>query len=103
MLPPTDKAREDEGQAELKRRGNKGKNHDTRRKFTNLEDASRGTSVDPHRFVQCPVERGVVVAELLPQCLLGLGTGEVSRRRVGALPLLLRTRRGAVPSRENPA
>jgi hypothetical protein len=37
-----------------------------------------------------------MVAELLPQHLLGLGTGEVSRRNVGALPLLLRVRRGAV-------
>jgi hypothetical protein len=72
ILPPTDKAREDEGQEELKRRGNKGKNHETRRKFTNLEDTPRGTSVEPHRFVQCPVERGAVVAELLPQCLLNL-------------------------------
>jgi hypothetical protein len=52
--------------------------------------------VDPQRFVQRPVEQSVVVAKLLPQCLLGLGTGEVGRRRVGALPLLLRTRHGAV-------
>jgi hypothetical protein len=58
--------------------------------------------MDRQRFVQRLVERGAVVAELLPQCLLGLSTGEVSRRRVGALPLLLRTRRGAVRSREDP-
>jgi hypothetical protein len=44
-----------------------------------------------------------MVTELLPQRLLGLGTGEVSRRRVGALPLLLRARRGAVQSREDRA
>jgi hypothetical protein len=31
-----------------------------------LEDAPRGTAVDPQRFVQRPVERGVVVAELSP-------------------------------------
>jgi hypothetical protein len=58
--------------------------------------------MDPQRFIQRPVERGVVVAELLPQSLLGLGTSEVSRWRVGALPLLLRTRCGAVQSREDP-
>jgi hypothetical protein len=39
-----------------------------------------------------------MVAELLPQRLLGLGTGEVSRRHVDALPLLLRMRREAVRS-----
>jgi hypothetical protein len=59
--------------------------------------------MDPQCFIQHPIERGAVVAELLPQCLLGLGTGEVSRRRVGAFPLLLWTRRGAVRSRDNPA
>jgi hypothetical protein len=37
-----------------------------------------------------------MVAEFLPQCLLGLGIGEVGRRRVDTFPLLLRTRRGAV-------
>jgi hypothetical protein len=39
-----------------------------------------------------------MVAELLPQRLLGLGTGEVSRRCVDAFPLLLLTRRGAIRS-----
>jgi hypothetical protein len=39
-----------------------------------------------------------MVAELLPQRLLSLGTGEVSRRRVDALPLLLRMRNGAAQS-----
>jgi hypothetical protein len=58
--------------------------------------------MDPQRFVQRSVERSVVVAKLLPQCLLGLGTDEVGRRRVGVLPLRLRTRRGAIRSRENP-
>jgi hypothetical protein len=42
-----------------------------------------------------------MVAELLPQRLLGLATGEVSRRRVGAFLLLLRACHGAVRSRED--
>jgi hypothetical protein len=37
-----------------------------------------------------------MVAEFLPQRLFRLGIGEVSRWRVDAFPLLLRTRRGAV-------
>jgi hypothetical protein len=37
-----------------------------------------------------------VVAELLPQRLLGLGLAEVGQRRARALPLRLWTRRGAV-------
>jgi hypothetical protein len=59
--------------------------------------------MDPQRFIQRLVEPGTMVTELLPQCLLSLGTGEVSRRRVGALPPLLRTCHGAIRSRENPA
>jgi hypothetical protein len=59
--------------------------------------------MDPQRFVQRPVERGAMVAELLPQHPLGLGTGEVSRRRDDTLPLLLRARRGAIRSREDRA
>jgi hypothetical protein len=59
--------------------------------------------MDPQRFVQRSVERSAMVAELLPQRLLGLSAGEVGRRRVATLPLLLRTRRGAVRSRDNPA
>jgi hypothetical protein len=59
--------------------------------------------MDPQRFVQRPVERDAVVPKLLPQCLLGLGTSEVSRRRVGALPLLLRAHCGTVRSREDRA
>jgi hypothetical protein len=51
--------------------------------------------VDPQRLVQCPVERGAVVAEFLPQRLLGLGFAEVGRLRIDALLFLLRTRRGA--------
>jgi hypothetical protein len=45
--------------------------------------------VDPQRLVQCPVERGTVVAELLPQLLLGLSIGEVGRQRDGMFPSLL--------------
>jgi hypothetical protein len=37
-----------------------------------------------------------MVAEFLPQCLLGMGIGEVGRRRVDAFLLLLWTRRDAV-------
>jgi hypothetical protein len=44
-----------------------------------------------------------MVVELLPQRLLCLGTGEVSQRRIGALPLLLWARHGAVRSREDRA
>jgi hypothetical protein len=39
-----------------------------------------------------------MVAEFLPQRLLGLGIGEVGRWRVDAFPLLLWVRRGAVRS-----
>jgi hypothetical protein len=52
--------------------------------------------VDPQRLVQRPVERGVMVAALLPQLLLGLGICEVGRWRDGAFPLLLRARCGAI-------
>jgi hypothetical protein len=101
ILPPMGKAREDGGQEERKRGRNKGKKHEARRQITNPEDAPCGTSMDPHRFVQRPVELGTMVAELLPQRLLGLSTGEVSRRCVGGLPLLLWARCGAVRSRED--
>jgi hypothetical protein len=37
-----------------------------------------------------------VVAELLPQLLLGLGIGEVGRQRDGVFPLLLRARHDAI-------
>jgi hypothetical protein len=42
------------------------RDYKTRREATNLEDAPRGTSVDPQRLVQRPVGRGAVVAEFLP-------------------------------------
>jgi hypothetical protein len=56
--------------------------------------------VDSQRLVQRPVERGAVVAELLPQLLLGLSIGEVGRRRDGTFPSLLWVRRGAIRSWE---
>jgi hypothetical protein len=57
--------------------------------------------LDLQRLVQRIVERGVVVAELLPQRLLGLGLAKVGRWHTDVLPLLLRTRRGAVLSGED--
>jgi hypothetical protein len=59
--------------------------------------------VDPQRLVQRPVERGAVVAEFLPQRLLGLGIGKVGRQRDDALPLLLQVRRSAIRSWEDRA
>jgi hypothetical protein len=59
--------------------------------------------VDLQRLTQRVVELGVVVAELLPQHLLGLGLTEVGRRRACAHPLLLWTRRGVVRSGEGGA
>jgi hypothetical protein len=44
-----------------------------------MENAPRWASVDPQRFVQRSVERGAVIAELLPQLLLLLGIGEGGR------------------------
>jgi hypothetical protein len=41
--------------------------------------------MNPQRLVQRPVERGVVVVELLPQLLLLLGVGEVGGRRIDTL------------------
>jgi hypothetical protein len=52
--------------------------------------------VDSQRLVQRVVEQGAVVAELLPQRLLGLGFVEVGRRRAGVLSPLLRARQGAI-------
>jgi hypothetical protein len=42
-----------------------------------LENTPRRAAVIPQRLVQHPVERGTVIAELLPQLLLLLGVGEV--------------------------
>jgi hypothetical protein len=54
--------------------------------------------VDPKHLVQRSVEQGAVAAKLPPQLLLGLSLGKVSRRCTRALPLLLRTCRGAARS-----
>jgi hypothetical protein len=58
--------------------------------------------VDPQHLVQHPVERGAVVAELLPEPLLRLGVDEVGRRGVGMLPPLLQARRGSGVRRRGP-
>jgi hypothetical protein len=57
--------------------------------------------VDPQRLVQRPVERSVVVTELLPQPLLRLSADDMGRRSADTLPLLLRTYRGAARSWES--
>jgi hypothetical protein len=49
----------------------------SKRTSTHLEDTPRRAAMNPQRLVQCPVERGAVAAELLPQLLLLLGLGEV--------------------------
>jgi hypothetical protein len=54
--------------------------------------------VDPQRLVQCSVERGAVITELLPQLLLLLGVDKVGGRLVDAL---LSRSRG--PAREEEA
>jgi hypothetical protein len=59
--------------------------------------------VDLQLLVQRVVERGTVVAELMPQRLLGLGLAEVGRRHARVLLLLLGTRRGAIWSGEGGA
>jgi hypothetical protein len=59
--------------------------------------------MDPQCLLQHVVERGALVAELLPQRLLGLGLVKVGRRRAGELPLLLRARHGAIRGGEGGA
>jgi hypothetical protein len=51
---------------------------------SHLENAPRRTAVDPQRLVQSSVERGAVIAELLPQLLLLLGVGEEGGRLIDA-------------------
>jgi hypothetical protein len=51
--------------------------------------------MDPQRLVQSPVERGAIVAELLPEPLLRQSIDEVRRRGVGILSLRLQARRGS--------
>jgi hypothetical protein len=57
--------------------------------ITYVKDTPRRAAVDSQRLVQRLVERGAVIAELLPQLLLCLSVGKVGRRRIDALlPLL---------------
>jgi hypothetical protein len=72
----------------MRERG-EGKNFKTQQKNVYLEHLPRGTYVDPQRLIQRVVERGAVVAELLPQRLLGPSIAEVGRQRARVLPLLL--------------
>jgi hypothetical protein len=44
--------------------------------------------MDVQHFVQCIVERGVVVSKLLPQRLLGLGLVEMGQQRACITSLL---------------
>jgi hypothetical protein len=66
LLPPADKAREYRSGKVQTWKKQEQRDYKTRREATNLEDAPRGTSVDPQRLVQRPVGRGAVVAEFLP-------------------------------------
>jgi hypothetical protein len=95
LLPPTSKARRARVRKSANAKESRRRNCETWQNPTNLEDAPRGTAVDPQRLVQHPVERSTVVAELLPQPLLCLSIDEVGRRNAGTLSLLLRTYRGA--------
>jgi hypothetical protein len=56
--------------------------------------------MDSQRLVQRSVERGAVIAELLPQLLLRMSIGKVGRWRVDALPPPLRARRVTTRGRE---
>jgi hypothetical protein len=71
-----------------------------RQATTYLKDAPRRATMDSQRLVQRPVERGAVIAELLPQLLLRLSLGEMGRRRIDALPPPLRARCGTTRGRE---
>jgi hypothetical protein len=65
---------------------------------SHLENTPCRAAVDAQRLVQRSVERGAVIAELLPQLLLLLGVGEVEGRLVDAL-----LARGRGPAREEEA
>jgi hypothetical protein len=87
LLPPTSKARRAGVRKKHERRKSGRRNYETPRNPANLEDMPRRTAVDLQRLVQRPVERGVVVTELLPMPLLRLGLDEVGQWRAG-IPLL---------------
>jgi hypothetical protein len=78
----------------------KGKSCRNRQATAFLKDTPRRAAMDPQRLVQRLVERGAVIAELLPQLLLRLSLGEVGRWRIDALPLPLRARCGTTRGRE---
>jgi hypothetical protein len=83
-----------ECQEKREHRKSKRRNLETPRGQTNLEDAPRRTAVDLQRLVQRSVERGTMVAKLLPKPLLCLSIDEVGRRGVGILSPLLEARCG---------
>jgi hypothetical protein len=56
ILPPAGKAREDGVRESTNAEESERNNYETRRKTTNLEDAPRGTAVDPQCLVQRSVE-----------------------------------------------
>jgi hypothetical protein len=94
--PATNKQSERGGrQKRHERRESRGRNCESPRNSANLEDAPCRTAVDPQRLVQCPVKRGPVVPELLPEPLLCLSIDEVGRRGVGILLPLLQARCGS--------
>jgi hypothetical protein len=56
ILPPTCDARGEGVRENTNEKESKRRNSETQRKTTNLEDAPRGTAVDPQRLVQRPVK-----------------------------------------------
>jgi hypothetical protein len=100
--PATNKRGEkSERQKWHERRESERRNLENPRNPANLEDAPCRTAVDPRSLVQRPVERGAVVAKLLPEPLLRLSLDEVGRRGVGiVLPC---SRRAAGPAGDDEA
>jgi hypothetical protein len=56
VLPSTGKGMEDGVREGTNTEESERRNHEAQRKTTNLEDAPRGTTVNPQRLVQRPVE-----------------------------------------------
>jgi hypothetical protein len=80
ILSPTDKAKEGGGSGRARTRKKAREKTTKLGGNSNLEEAPRGTAVDPQSLVQRSVERSTVVPKLLQQFLLGLSLGKVSRR-----------------------